>query len=463
MRSIEPWFMGENMMSINPAGRFESETYAKVTWRLLSFIGICYLVAYIDRVNVGFAKLQMLSDLKLSEAAYGFGAGIFFIGYFLFEVPSNLIMHRVGARPWIARIMITWGIISGMVAFTGPLASAVGVSSETMFYILRFLLGVAEAGFFPGIILYFNYWYPSHRQSQALALLLAAQPVSFIIGAPLSGGIMDAFANVHGWAGWQWMYVIEAVPAVLLGLAVLFYLSNGIDDATWLTHEEKALLTSNLEGENRAKTDYPLSKLFSIGMMWVFTAIYLFIVIGVYGVNFWLPSIIKATGVQSFLMVGLITAIPYAISVGVMIIATRHAERTNEKRWHATVASILGGIGLILSAYFADNTVLTVIFITFAIAGSLTAMALFWSFPGSMLTGAAVAAGIAAINSAGNLGGFFGPSLLGWLTTWLGNSNAGLAALGGLMIVAGVLIAATCRNYGLRREEGGFATLAAAH
>jgi len=198
-------------------------------------------------------------------------------------------------------------------------------------------------------------------------------------------------------------------------------------------------------------------------MMWVFTTIYLFIVIGVYGINFWLPSIIKSTGVESFLMVGLITAIPYAVSVGVMIVVTRHAEQTNEKRWHATIAAVLGGIGLILSAYFADNTILTVIFITFAIAGSLIAMALFWSFPGSMLTGAAVAAGIAAINSTGNLGGFFGPSLLGWLTDWLGNSNAGLAALGGVMIVAGILILATCRDYGLRREEEGLAALAAAH
>ncbi len=430
-----------------------THTYAKVTWRLLPFIGICYLVAYIDRVNVGFAKLQMLSDLSLSEAAYGFGAGIFFIGYFIFEVPSNLVLHRVGAKIWIARIMVTWGIISGMMAYIQPIASFFGVSNETVYYTLRFLLGAAEAGFFPGIILYFNYWYPSHRQARVMALLITAQPVSFILGAPLSGGIMDIFASHRGMQGWQWMYLIEAVPAVLLGIAVIFYLSNGIDSASWLNSEEKDVLKSNLEGENKQKADYPLLKLFSIGMMWVFTIIYLFIVIGVYGINFWLPSIIQGTGVKSFLAVGLITAIPYAVSIVIMIWATRHAEQTNEKRWHTTAAAVLGGIGLILSALFADNIWLTVIFITAAIAGSLTSMALFWSFPGSMMMGAAIAAGIAAINSVGNLGGFFGPTLLGWLTDRFGNSNAGLAALGGFMIAAGVLVAATCRTYGLRREE----------
>ena len=443
---------------------FESQTYLKVTWRLLPFIGVCYFVAYLDRVNVGFAKLQMLSDLKLSEVAYGFGAGVFFVGYFLFEVPSNLIMHRVGARAWIARIMITWGIISAAMAYIGPMANAVGISVESMFYIMRFLLGAAEAGFFPGIILYFNYWYPSHRQSNALSLLLAAQPIAFILGAPLSGAIMDGFADIGGMHGWQWMYILEAAPSVVLGLAVFFYLTNGVDDAKWLAQEEKVLLKSNLEGESHHKSDYPLTKLFSIGMMWVFTTIYLCIVIGVYGISFWLPSIIKATGVKSILMVGLITAIPYALSVAIMLVVTRNAERTNEKRWHASLAAMLGGLGLILSASFSDSTVLTVLFITVANAGSLIAMALFWSFPGSILTGAAVAAGIAAINSVGNLGGFLGPFLLGWLTERLGSSNWGLAALGCVMIFAGVLIATTCRAYGLRREgQQGSPALAAVH
>src|SRR3954471_11457927 len=309
-----------------------------------------------------------------------------------------------------------------------------------------------------------NYWYPSHRQSNALSLLLAAQPIAFILGAPLSGAIMDGFADVGGMHGWQWMYILEAAPSVVLGLAVFFYLTNGVDDAKWLAQEEKVLLKSNLEGESHHKSDYPLTKLFSIGMMWVFTTIYLCIVIGVYGISFWLPSIIKATGVKSILMVGLITAIPYALSVAIMLVVTRNAERTNEKRWHASLAAMLGGLGLILNASFSDSTVLTVLFITVANAGSLIAMALFWSFPGSILTGAAVAAGIAAINSVGNLGGFLGPFLLGWLTERLGNSNWGLGALGGVMIFAGVLIATTCRAYGLRREgQQGSPALAAVH
>ncbi len=431
----------------------ENEVYKKVTWRLLPFIGVCYLVAYLDRVNVGFAKLQMLSDLGMSEAAYGFGAGIFFVGYLLFEVPSNLILHRVGAKTWLARIMITWGIISGAMAYTSQLSALSGVSSETMFYILRFLLGLAEAGFFPGLILYLNYWYPSHRQGRIVALLIVAQPVSFIVGGPLSGWIIDAFSGAAQMHGWQWMFIIEAVPSILLGLCILLYLSNGIEDSSWLSRGEKDILINNLKKENRVKSDYPLSQLVRIGMVWIFVAIYLLLVIGIYGINFWLPSIIKATGIQSNFTVGLVTAIPYIISIVIMIWATRHAEQVNEKRWHTTIAAVLAGLGLIASAYVGSNLALTIAFITVAIAGSLTVNALFWSFPSSMLTGTAVAAGIAMINSIGALGGFFGPTLLGWLTTSLGNTSAGLAILGICLVAAGVLVALTCKSHGLRRDE----------
>jgi MFS family permease len=432
------------MTSLPPPA--EDAVYTKVTWRLLPFIGLCYMVAYLDRVNVGFAKLQMLNDLSLSEAAYGFGAGIFFIGYLLFELPSNLILHRVGARRWLARIMVTWGIISGLMAYTGPLASAVGVSNETMFYILRFLLGLAEAGFFPGLILYFNYWYPSQRQGRIVSYLLVAQPVSFILGGPLSGLIIDTLVGTAGMHGWQWMFIIEAVPAVVLGLVILRYLSDGIHDASWLTEGEKELLSSRIARENRMKSDYPLGKLLGIGMIWVFVLIYFLLVVGMYGVNFWLPSIIRSTGVQSALSIGLVTAIPYAFSVLFMLLASRHSERTDERRWHAAVAALIAGIGLICSAYFAGSTVLTLVFITLAISGGLTLNALFWAFPGAMLTGAAVAAGIATINSLGALGGFFGPSLLGVLTEKLGNTNAGLSVLGLCMIGAAVLVAVFCRN-----------------
>lgn len=432
------------------ANETEENAYARVTWRLLPFLGFCYLIAYLDRVNVSFARLHMLTDLDLSEAAYGFGAGIFFIGYFLFEVPSNLALHRVGARVWIARIMVTWGIVSAAMAFTAPIAQMTGLGNDTVFYALRFLLGVAEAGFFPGVLLYLNYWYPSHRQSRAVALLLAAQPLSYVIGAPISGAIMEGFGGISGLYDWQWLFLIEAAPAVLVGIGVVFYLSNGIDDAHWLSESEKHLLKERLAHEAKTKSDYSLRALFSIRALWVLTIIYLLVVMGVYGINFWLPAIIEATGVQSALSIGFITAASYLASVLLSVAIARRAERRNEKRWHAAAAAIAGGASLALSAAFAESTFLTVALVALASTGALVTMALFWSFPGSILTGVGVAAGLAAINSVGNLGGFFGPYLLGGMTDWLGDRTLGISILGALMIVAGFMIAVACRDYGVR-------------
>ena len=431
----------------------EERIYAKVTWRLLPFLGACYLIAYLDRVNVSFARLSMLADLSLSETAYGFGAGVFFLGYFIFEVPSNLALHRVGARIWIARIMLTWGVISGAMAFTEPLAGITGFGVDTVFYSLRFLLGVAEAGFFPGVLLYVNYWYPSHRQSRAIALLLAAQPLSYVLGAPISGAIMESFSDVGGLHDWQWLFLIEAAPALLFGIGVLFYLSNGIDDSTWLRNEEKRALKERLASEAKTKRDYSLSMLVSIRSLWLFTLIYFLIVMGVYGINFWLPAIIQETGVQSILSIGWITAASYLTSALLAVLITRHSERLNEKRWHAASAAIVGGASLALSATFAESTVLTVSFVTLASTGALVAMALFWSFPGSILMGVGVAAGLAAINSIGNLGGFFGPYLLGSLSDRLGSPAGGIVVLGGFMIAAGIVIAVACKDYGLLRTQ----------
>jgi MFS family permease len=428
----------------------EEHIYARVTLRLLPFLGICYLIAYLDRVNVGFAKLHMLTDLGMSEAAYGFGAGIFFIGYFLFEVPSNLVLHRVGARMWIARIMVTWGIISGAMAFVEPLARATGLSVETVFYSLRFLLGAAEAGFFPGVLLYLNYWYPAHRQSRAIALLLMAQPFAFVFGAPLSGAIMEGFGGVNAMYGWQWMFIIEAIPAVLLGIAVLFYLDNRIDEARWLSADEKQLLKDRLAKDANRKGDYSLGALLAKPALWLFIVILFCIVTGVYGINFWLPTIIGETGIDSVLVIGAITAACYFSSAVMSVLITRRAERLNEKRWHAASAAIVGGLCLALSTTWTDSTVVTAVLLSLATTGALVATALFWSFPGSLLTGVGVAAGLATINSFGNLGGFAGPYLLGGLTDVLGSRTAGVGVLGGFMATAGVLIALTCRGYGLR-------------
>jgi MFS family permease len=441
-----------NTVAADPAAiAAEERVYARVTWRLLPFLGLCYLVAYLDRVNVGFAKLHMLADLSMSEAAYGFGAGIFFIGYFLFEIPSNLALHRVGARWWIARIMVTWGIISGAMAFTEPMARATGLPVETVFYGLRFLLGAAEAGFFPGVLLYLNYWYPSHRQSRAIALLLMAQPFSFVFGGPVSGAIMDGFSGAGGLHDWQWLFLIEAAPAVLLGILVVLRLDNGIDEARWLTPADRQLLKDELAKDAGTKSDHSLRELFSVPAIWLFVAILFCIVTGVYGINFWLPTILAETGLKSVLAIGGVTAACYFSSAVMSVLITRHAERVNEKRWHAAGAAVAGGVSLALSAAWPDNTLLTASLLSLATTGGLVATALFWSFPGSLLAGAGVAAGLAAINSFGNLGGFVGPYLLGLLSQWLHSRTAGVAALGAIMVCAGLLIAANCRHYGLRK------------
>ena len=442
------------MSTTTIAPTFEEATYRKAAGRLIPFLFLCYIVAFLDRVNVGFAKLQMASDLGFSDDIYGFGAGIFFIGYFLFEVPSNLVLHRVGARMWIARIMVTWGLISGAMAFTERLARVTGLETETVFHLLRFLLGAAEAGFFPGVLLYLTYWYPPHRQSRAIALLLMAQPFAFVFGAPLSGAIMEGFGGAQGMHGWQWMFIIEAIPAVLLGLWVLLRLDNRIDEAKWLSPAEKQLLSDRLSHGLGTRSDFPLRRLFAIPAMWLFTVILFCIVTGVYGINFWLPTLIGGTGIGSVLLIGGITAACYFSSAVLSFFVTRNAERINEKRWHAAGAAILGGCCLALSAAWTDSTLLTAVLLSMATTGALVTTALFWSFPGSLLSGAGVAAGLAAINSIGNLGGFVGPYLLGLLTTWLGNRTAGVGVLGGFMMFAGVLIAVFCRGYGLRRRDG---------
>ena len=278
-----------------PAGAAASQkiiddaVYRKVTWRIIPFLMLCYIVAYLDRVNVGFAKLQMLADLQFSETVYGLGAGVFFLGYFLFEVPSNVMLHKIGARVWIARIMITWAIISGAFMF---------VTTPTQFYIMRFLLGIAEAGFFPGIILYLTYWYPSERRARMVCTFMAAIPVAGLIGGPLSGWIMETFAGWHGYAGWQWMFVLEAIPAALMGVAVLLYLDNSIRAAKWLTEDEKVILEQRIATEAQGKVSHPsIRAMFADPRIWLMALIYFCCVMGQYSLTFWLPSLIKAAGV----------------------------------------------------------------------------------------------------------------------------------------------------------------------
>ncbi len=419
--------------AVNPGvgdAAFEDATYRKVSWRLVPFLLLCYVVAYLDRVNVGFAKLQMLNDLKFSETIYGLGAGIFFIGYFLFEVPSNVILHKVGARIWIARIMITWGVISAAMMF---------VTTPTMFYVLRFLLGIAEAGFFPGIILYLTYWYPANRRGRTTTYFMTAIALSGVIGGPLSGWVMQGFDGHNGWSGWQWMFLLEGIPSILVGLLVLAYLDDRIAHAKWLSADEKALLERNIASEDAHKEDPPIGAVLASPRVWLMSAIYFCFVMGLYGVSFWLPTIIKQTGVKSALDIGLLTAIPYGCAVVGMVLVAFSADRSGERRWHIAIPALLGALGLVLSVQWHDSTALAMVALTLATIGILTTLPLFWSLPTAFLAGTGAAAGIALINSLGNLAGFLSPYAVGWLKDLTHSTDSGMYLLAACLVVGAAL------------------------
>ncbi|ALM82310.1 MFS transporter [Bordetella sp. N] len=409
----------------------EDTLYRKVTLRLVPFLVLCYVVAYLDRVNVGFAKLQMLSDLQFSDTVYGLGAGIFFLGYFLFEVPSNIILHKVGARRWIARIMISWGIISSAMIF---------VKTPTMFYTLRFLLGLAEAGFFPGIILYLTYWFPHARRGRITTFFMTAVPLSGLIGGPISGWIMHTFHGDHGMAGWQWLFLLEGIPSVIIGVIVLLWLDDRISHAKWLTDSEKAVLSRNIEAEERAKEDPPIREAMTKPRVWAMASIYFSFVMGLYGVGFWMPTLISNTGVKDPLYIGLLTAIPNLFAVVGMIIISRNSDRKHERRWHLAIPAFIGAIGLVGSAVWSGNTWLAIASLTLANIGICTVLPLFWSLPTAVLGGTAAAAAIALINSVSNLAGFISPYLVGWLKDQTGSTSSGIYVLAACLCV-GALVA----------------------
>lgn len=420
----------------SPAGEdLAASTVRTVTLRLMPLLGLLYLIAYIDRQNVSYAKLEMVGSLGLSETAYGLGASLFFLGYFLFEVPSNVILHRVGARVWIARIMITWGVISGAFLF---------VNSEWSFYGMRFLLGLAEAGFYPGVILYTTSWFPAHRRARVIAVFMAAIPISGIFGNPLSGWIMDAFNGAHGLSGWQWMFLIEAVPAVLIGLAVFFYLDNRPAEAKWLTDAEKQLLERDIAADNQGKESSPhsIATVFRNGRVWFMSLIYFAFVTGQYGLTFWMPTIVKASGVQGNFNIGLISAIPFVCAAIVMILLGRSADRMRERRWHLIIPALIGAVAFVVSAN-AGSTTLAIAALSVAAAGVLTCSPLFWSLPTAFLSGAGAAAGIALINSVGNLAGFVSPYVIGALRDATGSTATGLYALAAMLVVGAVCVFVT--------------------
>ena len=409
----------------------EAAAYSKVTWRLIPFLFLCYIVAYLDRVNVGFAKLQMSADLNFSETIYGLGAGIFFIGYFFFEVPSNLILHRIGARVWIARIMITWGIISAMMML---------VTTPGMFYTLRFFLGVAEAGFFPGIILYLTYWYPSHRRAEMTAIFMTAIAISGVVGGPVSGWIMQSLSGVNGWAGWQWLFLLEALPSVIVGIVVLFYLDNGIQAAQWLSEREKQILHYNIVQESRIKPSHSMREALIDKRVWLMSLIYFCFVMGLYGVSFWMPTLIEAMGVERPLDVGLLSALPYAAAAIGMIQISRSADKHRERRWHLAIPGFLGATGLIVSAFYASNIIISMTALTFGTLGIIATLPLFWSLPTALLGGTAAAAGIAFINSIGNLAGFASPYMVGWIKDLTRSTSMGMYSLAASLLVGSILV-----------------------
>ena len=409
----------------------EDATYAKVTWRLLPFLFLCYVAAYLDRVNVGFAKLQMLNDLKFSETVYGLGAGIFFIGYFIFEVPSNLMLHRFGARKWIARIMITWGVISGCMML---------VQTPMSFYVLRFLLGVAEAGFFPGIILYLTYWYPAARRSKVTSLFMTGIPMAGVIGGPLSGWILTSFDGVNGVAGWKWLFLLEAVPSVVLGVLVLFYLNDKISDAKWLSPEQKTLLQRNIKADTDHIEDHSAMGAFRNKKVWILAAAYFGFIMGLYGVGFWLPTLIKASGITNTATIGWLVAIPYAAAVVCMIWTSAHSDRTGERRWHIAIPALMGAIGLVASTLVPQTPLWAIVTLTVATMGILTGLAQFWCLPPAFLGGAAAAAGIALINSVGNLAGFVSPFIVGWIKDLSGSTNNGLLVIATSLVVGSAIV-----------------------
>ena len=414
-------------------GQEETAVYRKVTWRIVPFLMLCYVAAYLDRVNIGFAKLQMQGDLQFSETVYGLGAGVFFIAYFLFEVPSNLILHRLGARRWIARIMITWALVS---------ASFVFVRTPASFYALRFLLGIAEAGFFPGVILYLTYWYPAERRSRMVCTFMTAVPLAGLLGGPLSGWIMQSLAGARGLTGWQWLFLLEALPAAVLGVATLLYLDDGIRSARWLSESEKQMLEAGIARETQHKAAHAsLRAVFADRRIWLVTLIYFCCVMGQYGLTFWLPTLVKTAGISGVFKIGVYTAIPYLAAALCMPLLGRSADRRRERRWHLAVPMALGAVGLLGSALAGTtHTDLAIAFLSLAAIGILACAPLFWSLPTTFLHGVSAAAGIAAINAVGNLAGFAAPYLIGAIKDLTQSTNLGLVVIAAFLLVGAVIV-----------------------
>jgi MFS transporter, ACS family, tartrate transporter len=413
----------------------EARTMKRVMARLVPFLIVCYFIAYLDRVNVGFAALQMNQALGFSASQFGFGAGVFFIAYFFFEVPSNLLLERFGARRWIARIMFTWGILAGAMAFIPHISQYTGIKNVEVFYGLRILLGIAEAGFFPGIIFLLTLWFPAAYRGRVVGYFMAAIPLSTVIGAPISGALLSLDGK-GGLAGWQWLYLLEALPALLLSVVVYFYLTDKPVDAHWLAGDERDWLVTRQADERKhreAVRAFSVRQAIFNPRVLAIALIYFGANATNYGLSFFLPQIVKSFGLSN-LQTGFVTSLPYVVGVISMILWGRHSDRKLERKRHVAIALLVaaGGIG---AAAGLDDPTLKMVALSIAGFGIFGCLPVIWTLPASFLSGAAAAGGIAAINSLGNLSGFFGPYVMGWIKDSTGGFGAGLLCLAGAGLV----------------------------
>ncbi|SEI17732.1 MFS transporter [Pseudomonas asplenii] len=411
-----------------------NRTHNTITWRLMPLLLLCYLFAHLDRINIGFAKMQMSADLNFSDTVYGFGAGLFFIAYALFGVPSNMALDRVGPRRWIATLMVVWGALS---------ASMFLIDSAMGFYVLRFLLGVAEAGFFPGILVFLNRWYAAGRRAQITALFAIAVPMAGVVGGPLSGGILEYFHEAGGLRGWQWMFVIEGAPVILLGLVVLKCLPDSFETVPWLSPAQKYHLREQLKQEEQRKSITSFCAILRNAQVWLLVAVYFAVMLAVNTLAFWMPTLIHGAGIGSDARVGLLSAAPYLTGCFFMIGCGRSSDRYRERRWHLCIPLLMSAVGIALAGLAPSNPTLVLGGLIVAGMGASAALPMFWQLPPAFLSNSTQAAGIALISSFGSIASFFAPYLIGWVRDTTQSASLALYALALLIALGGLLVLRT--------------------
>ena len=419
--------------------------YRKITRRIIPVLILGYIAAYLDRSNIGFARVHMLGDLGFTELIYGFGAGLFYLGYSAFEVPSNLLLKKVGARLTFARIMILWGIVSACFAF---------VDTATQFYVLRFLLGAAEAGFFPGVLLYITFWVPSHRRARFTALFMSALVLSGLIGGPISGVIMAGMEGVSGMRGWQWLFIIEAMPSIVLGITVLAYLTDTPDQAAWLTEEEKALVKDDLARDtasthSETKVSHTLKDALFDYRIYVLASMAIALVSGIGGLSFWLPTVLHQAGIEDLVLLGILSGVPYLIALGVQQWVAHHSDKTGERRWHVGLCALICAISWYLLPLFAESPWISLLLLVFACSGAFGATGPFWTMPSGFLAGTAAAGGIAMVSTLGAIFAVLSPTIVGWATDETGTLAAGQYYYGTLFLLAAIIL-----PLGTRKKAG---------